>query len=337
MKNLILISAILVIVQLASAYDEKDIQRILKENEEITQLQEYKDDEAMIRMKCDQIDYINSFRKSYKAQPVKFDVLASRVANMHAKMSVDNNYYGHWDINGNTPFLRWGLNGGKDHVTENVFTKWGAMTFKGYTKDQIRKQIEAQYAGKLDKIMREGVDGFMAEGPGGGHHDALVDGHHNFVGIGLATTNVVETGKAEYRILYCEEYLDRYIEFDELNIVVAPNEKTTITGTIIPKDWGLYAIFVYYHPFPDPMTPDEIKSRHSYPDYTDKKHEMLWPWDLTFDQSKQTFSYTFSAKKKGYYYVQLFIKEDISSIPYTSGDANTKGLCNASGLIITVK
>lgn len=320
------------------AYDESDIQRILIENDRLTLLEEYKDNEEMIRLKCEHIDYINSFRKKYRVQPVKMDVLASRVANMHAQRSVEGNYFGHWDLDGNTPFLRYGLSGGKDHVSENVYFKSGSMTYeKGYPRSKVVQMIESKYKGKLDAIMREGVDGFMSEGPGGGHHDTLVNEYHNYVGIGIAAIAEYGDTKSEFRVVYCEEYLDRYIEFDEFSLVVAPNEKVEISGTIIPKDWGLYAVLVYYHPFPKKMTPAQIKSRHSYPDYTDVKHDDKWPWELVFDTEKQTFSYDFSASKKGYYYVQLYIKEDISSIPYHGGSASTQGLGNASGIIITVK
>lgn len=320
------------------AYDESDIQRILIENDRLTLLEEYKDSEEMIRLKCEHIDYINSFRKKYRVQPVKMDVLASRVANMHAQRSVEGNYFGHWDLEGNTPFLRYGLNGGKDHVSENVFAKFGGLTYtKNYPRDKVIQMTEGSYKGKFDVIMREGVDGFMAEGPGGGHHDTLVHEYHNYVGIGIAAIAEYGDTKSEFRVVYCEEYLDRYIEFDDFAVSAATDEKVAITGTIIPKDWGLYAVLVYYHPFPKKMTPDQIKSRHSYPDYTDVKHDDKWPWELVFDAKNQTFSYEFSASKKGYYYIQLFLKEDISSIPYNGGSASTQGLCNASGIIITVK
>ncbi len=320
------------------AYDDADIRRILRENETVTLLEEYKDDEEMIRLKCEHIDYINSFRTKYRVQPVKFDVLASRIANMHAKRSVDNDYYGHWDLDGNTPFLRYGLNGGKDHVSENVFTKFGGLTYtKGYPRNKIIQTIEAQYKGKINAIMREGVDEFIAEGPGGGHHDTLVNEFHNYVGIGFAVATEYGETKSNYRIVYCEEYLDRYIDFNPFTQTVARGESATISGKILPNDWGLYAIIIYYHPFPHAMTPDDIKSRHSYPDYTDEKYTTLWPWDISFDKEQQTFSYDFVAKKKGYYYVQLFLKEGIDSIPYNGGSASTQGLCSASGIIITVK
>ena len=315
----------------ARAFDQSYLTELVRQNGQIETMEPFKDSDLMLLVKLRQVDSINEYRIKNGVPEVKLDILASRVANMQAYNAAMNNYHGHRDMNGYKPYLRYGLNGGKDHVAENAFTSSGSGYAAGNSPCSMTDED------KILAAMKEGLDGFMAEGPGGGHHDNIIAKAHNYVGLGFYC---VQTPDSEYQIRYYEEFLDRYITFDEFKQNLKPNETVNISGKVIPEDTGAYAVTVYYEPFPAEMTPAQINALGSYEDYTSEIALQIWPWEMKFDKKERRFSFDFKAAKKGFYYVQVIIKAGINSIPYKltgSVSASTEGLPIATGLIIQVR
>jgi len=54
----------------------------------------YKDSDEMLRLKLQQLDYINAGRAKYNASPVQLDILASRVANKMCREAAEGDFTG---------------------------------------------------------------------------------------------------------------------------------------------------------------------------------------------------------------------------------------------------
>jgi uncharacterized protein YkwD len=90
---------------------------------------EFKDNDENLNLKIAQLAIINKSRKKNNAEPVKLDILASRVANMMSREAADNKYIGHWNMAGEEPYLRYAFAGGYDHVSENAYGEWSSGNF----------------------------------------------------------------------------------------------------------------------------------------------------------------------------------------------------------------
>ncbi len=315
---------VLIILCLPSWPQESNIDSYIKPNDGLKTLEEFKDTPEMISAKLKEVENINRYRSEHNKKLVSLDILASRVANMQCYNAAVNGYIGHWDLNGYKPYIRYSLAGGKDHVMENAFGENGYGIETPGMDD----------AGQALNYMKKGLEEFMSEGPGGGHYENVINGYHNYVGIGYYSTNINGTTQ----IRYYEEFIDRYIEWDDFPLTAAAGETAVISGRVLARDAGVYAIIVYYENFPGKMTPSEISSRTSYPDFTDSEYKQIWPWDINFDKETQRFKVKINFKKPGFYYIQVFLKKGIASIPYNrQASVTTRGLANASGVVMQVR
>jgi hypothetical protein len=311
----------------AAAYDEATVKQLLTRNNELKTLEEYKDSERMIRLKLRQVDNINGTRRPYGVPDVKLDLLSSRVENKQAREAAKNGYVGHMNMDGYKPYMRYGLAGGTDHISENAFGTGGYGPDSGSEKDCLANDAQILAA------MKYGLDSFMGEGPGGGHHDNVVAESHNYVGLGFHC-------KDKYNARYYEGYIDRYIAFDDFKRDLQVEESIVISGRVIPEDTGAYSVIVTYERFPSKMTPGMIQAASSYNDYSSETYLSLWPWKIKFNKEDRSFSFEFSGKKTGLYYVQIYIKKGIAGIPYNprgGASVSTEGLPCASGIVLSVK
>ncbi len=302
---------------------EDDPSYYIKMNDEITVLEDFKDSPEMIMTKLKEVDNINKYRSALNKKIVKLDILASRVANMQCYNAAVNGYSGHFDLSGYKPYIRYSLAGGKDHVMENASSEWST----GIAREGMDDMAQALV------FMKKGLDEFMSEGPGGGHYENDINGYHNYVGLGYFCTNIGDS----FQVRYYEEFIDRYIKWDDFPLTAPAGGSVTVSGKVTAKDAGVYAVIVYYEKFPEKMTPAEISSRSSYNDYTSTEYLQIWPWNIDFNKETQEFKINLKLGRAGFYYVQVFLKKGISSIPYGGqGSASTVGLANASGVIIRV-
>jgi hypothetical protein len=282
-------------------------------NDQETRYNEYKDSDEMLAVKLLELLYINKSRERYNVPPVKLDILASRVANRMSQEACEENFMGHWNTRGEKPYHRYAFAGGVDHVMENASAQWSSANFQN------------SYSTYSD-FMEEAHDQFMAErAPYDGHKQNCIAPDHNYVGIGCYLLG------NQFR--YYEEFIDRYIEFIEVQHSASVNEDINLSVKPVNRDDYIFAVIVYYEDFPSPLTPSQINNKGSYPDYTSSNVASIWPWELDYNSRTGEYNIPLKFRNRGLYYVQIYLSED----EYTGGYASTEGKIQGSGLVIKIE
>lgn len=308
---MILLCSYISVVSLFSFSDE-EYREYLRLNDEEQRLEEYKDSPEIIKIKLQQLDYINASRKKYGARPVELDILASRVANRMCREAAEQEFTGHWNTRGEKPYHRYAFAGGLDHVIENASAIWSSANLPAGPEDKLR-------------MMKQSHDRFMAEvAPYDGHKQAVIDKNHNYVGLGCWVSG------GQFR--YYEEYLDRYLQFDPLKTVLKVNEESRITVKPLKKGHYVYAALCYYEAPLKPESPSVISKRGGYSDYSNTRVFTLWPWDLKVDAKSGKTTIPVKFDKEGLYYIIIYV----SNTKYTSGRVTTAGKIPGSGIVIEV-
>jgi uncharacterized protein YkwD len=287
--------------------------RIYKElNDRETRLPEYKDSDAALRAKLLQVDLINSSRKRYNAGTVKLDILASRVSNKMCREAAENGYLSHWNMAGEKPYHRYAFAGGLDHVSENAYMSGTS----GVYENTVESAAE---------LMAAGHKSFMSErAPYDGHLKNVIEKDHNFVGLGYAIAG------GEFR--YYEEYVNRYLEFENIPAELRIGETGTIT---IKTDGNVFPVYILaYRDLPlRKMSVDQLNQKGAYGDFTDELSLQIPAWDLSKYKDGNSYKIPVSFTKQGLYYVNIYIDNK----PYTgSMSLTTEGKTVASGIVIRV-
>jgi uncharacterized protein YkwD len=289
-----------------------DLQTYQKLNENEKKLIEFKDNDESLKLKIAQLDIINKSRRKNNASPVRLDILASRVANKMAREAAENEYLGHWNMAGEEPYLRYAFSGGYDHVSENAYGEWSSDNYN-------------QSVSLISSLMKTGHGKFMAErAPSDGHKKNIIDKYHNFVGIGFYLT-----GK-QFR--YYEEFIDRYLEFENIPAGVKAGEPCKITVKTNGQSY-LYYIIIYRENWPQPISPAQISKKGSYRDFTNEEYKDIVAWDLSSYRNGTMYEIPLSFSKEGLYYIQIFSDKKEITKP---ASLNTKGKTPESGIVIKV-
>ena len=300
--------------------DDMEFQRLAKENDLLTALGEYKDSDAVLRIKLANLGAINASRRKEGLGPLKLDLLASRVGNKHAVDMVALDFMGHWSSNGRKPYHRYSLAGGRDHISENVYGSW--MTGGTFMNT----------AENLEKMMLEGHNAFMAEvPPADGHRKTILTPHHTHVGIGVMLK--------DNQFRYCQEFIDRYLELEPVQTQIRSGSTITLKGKTLSKRYGPYVMLVYYEPIPQPLS-NPKRQPHQYGDFTDTLFARVSPWEIDYNPKDGSFELALQLKssRPGYYYSILYVKEDPSTIPYDKPSSwNTEGSIPAAGIVLVVQ
>lgn len=281
-------------------------------NESEQRLTEFKDDDEALRLKLEQLTVINNSRRKHNAQPVKLDILASRVANKMSREAALNGFLGHWNLAGQEPYLRYAFAGGYDHVSENAYGEWSS---DNYT---ISPQA-------ISTMMKSGHGKFMSERPpNDGHRENIIEKAHNYVGIGYHLS-----GK-QFR--YYEEFIDRYLEFENIPSAANTGEPLNITVKTNGHSF-LYYMIVYREKFPEPLSAAEINRKGSYRDYTNDIYKEIVAWDLSHFRKGNTYNIPITFLKEGLYYIHIYSDKKEITKP---SSLNTKGKTPESGIVIKV-
>ncbi len=281
-------------------------------NNSESRLLEYKDDKSALLLKLNQLAHINASRKKHRQPEVELDILASRVANKIATDAAMNNFMGHFNLLGESPYYRYALGGGMDHVTENA----SALS----STEPLPSGPE-----HITDYMQQAHNAFMAErAPNDGHKQNCIHPHHNYIGIGYYLY------KNQFR--YYEEFLDRYLVFGEFKTLVAANTKVSIPVKPV-EGKHLHMVLAYYQKFPSPMSADAITRQMQYDDFTNDLAHKILPWELPTPDAQGFTQLEFTFQKKGLYYIQIYLDDK----PFTKGTASTKNKVQASGVVIEVR
>jgi hypothetical protein len=290
-----------------------DFENYRKLNDSEQRLIDFKDNDESLKLKIIQLDIINKSRKRSNAQPVKLDILASRIANRMCTEAAENEYIGHWNLAGEEPYLRYAFAGGYDHVTENAYGEWSSDNY-------------SVSSSTISSMMNTGHAKFMAErAPNDGHKKNITNKSHNFAGIGFYLS-----GK-QFR--YYEEFIDRYLEFEDIPTEVKVDEKCSITIKTNGLSY-LYYIIIYRENWPQPLTPQQIIRRGSYLDYTNEEYKDIVAWDLSMYRNGTIYKIPLSFSKEGLYYIHIFSDKKEITKP---ASLNTKGKTPESGIVIKVR
>lgn len=291
---------------------ESEINKYETLNANESRLLDYKDDKSALLLKLNQLAHINASRKKYRQPEVQLDILASRVANKIARDAVKGNFMGHFNLLGQSPYYRYALAGGTDHVTENASSLSSTEPLPSAPEH-------------ISGYMQQAHNAFMAErAPNDGHKQNCIHPHHNYIGIGFYLH------KNQFR--YYEEFLDRYLVFGDFKTSVKPNTKVIIP--VKPEDKKhLHMVLAYYQTTPSPMSADAITRQMKYDDFTDDLAHKILPWELPTTEANEFTQLEFTFQKKGLYYIQIYLDDK----PFTKGTASTKNKVQASGVVIEVK
>lgn len=284
---------------------------MLRLNNAETRLNAYKDSPEVLAVKLRQLKAINQSRRAHGISPVLLDILACRVANQLVLESVRHKFMGHYNARGEPPYLRFALAGGTDHVEENV----ASIETTGLIPQHIDSTLRY-----LTLMHGE----FMAEkAPHDSHRKNCLNPFHTHVGLGWA--------KGTHQMVYCENFIDRYLLFEPFDSVAKVDAEFSIRFKPIAAKQKPYFVRIYFLPKPKPLTPAQINSRESYPDFTNEEVLNLGPWELNTPNDNGYTLLKFTPSKKGYYYLQIFL----SPKAHVKGtQATTKGKVQASGVVV---
>ena len=290
-----------------------DFDNYRKLNESETRLIEFKDNEEVLKIKLEQLSIINTSRAKFKAGAVGLDILASRVANKMSREAAENGYLGHWNLAGEKPYLRYAFAGGYDHVSENAFGEWSSVNY-------------AASSPIISAMMKKAHGSFMSErAPYDGHKKNAIEKSHNYVGIGFCLS-----GK-QFR--YYEEFIDRYLEFERIPGQVRIDEPFNITVKTDGNNF-LYYLVIYREDYPRPLSPEEIKKKGSYEDFTNEEYRNILAWDLSRYRNGTVYKIPMSFSREGLYYIQIFTDKKELTRP---SSLNTEGKTPESGIVIKAK
>ncbi len=297
----------------AAAYTDADLRLAVAENEKEGRLAEFRDNETTLKLKLEVLDLINENRARHGMSALKLDILASRVASKTASEASKGDYYGHWNLRGEKPYHRYAFAGGMDHVMENASMIQGGGPM---TKD---------YRQVLSFIKRTHMMMYNETPPNDGHRRNILLPSHTHVGLGFSMI--------ENRFRYYELFIDRYLDFDAVPAAVKAGEKATVSGTVTVPGYGVFFATVYYEPFPEPMTPSQIRGMGGYPDFTNARAANLPYWQIDYDDASRKFSFNFPTARPGLYYVHIYIKKGHTGKEPPSS-VSTAGLSPVSGIVI---
>ena len=285
---------------------------VLLNNKE-SRLSGYKDDEEALKLKINQLEVINKSRRKFKAEPVKLDIFASRVANKMCLEAAENKYVGHWNLKGEKPYHRYAFAGGHDHVSENAYGAWTTATYENSPAT-------------ISEMMKEGHNSFMSEkAPADGHKQTIITKGHNYVGIGFHLTG------NQFR--YYEEFIDRYFEFGEIPAKLKPDEQGILSFRTDGKNFP-YFLIIYREDFPKPLTVNQLERKGSYSDFTSEEYLTMPAWDIAKFKRGSEYNVPVKFKREGLYYIHIYAFKDEITKP---GKLDTNGKTSGSGIVIKVE
>lgn len=203
------------------------------------------------------VERINQDRAQAGLGPVELDELASQVATAHCQEMLEGGYFSHWNRQGLKPYHRYSLAGGNHYNAENLY--------EYETTGNLDTSLEG-----IAKILLFGHQGFMDEGPEGGHRKNILDPFHTHVGIGFAFSN--------NSLRMAQEFLNKYVSLEEPPSKADLGEEVSILGKTL-SDSELLSVTVFYEALPEQMSVEELSETAAYslPDLREDLFPLLPP------------------------------------------------------------
>ena len=186
---------------------------------------------------------INAERQKAGVPPVAMG--RNVAAQLHAEVSLDNCFSGHWGVDGLKPYMRYSLAGGYQANSENASgTDYCIQVSDGY---RALDDIEAE--------IRKMMDGWM-NSPG--HRRNILDKWHRKVNIGLAWDRYNITGYQHFEGGYVE--FARLPEIRDRNLILSGRA----TGGLSFSHKDQLGLQIYFDPPPGSLTLGQIARTYCY-------------------------------------------------------------------------
>jgi hypothetical protein len=187
-------------------------------------------------------DRINRDRAQAGVDPVAYEPRGALVGDLFCLDAALAQAWGHWDLHGRAPYLRWALAGGLDFHAQN------AAMFS-VTPGPIDRPLAELLLRAHDAMMAE-------EPPNDGHRRTVLDPRHTHVGIGMAVVG------GEFRM--SEEFTS--VAFEWIEVPPGPLRAGAWAGFRgRPRaGWDVGLVEVRHEPPPRPLTLAALRERASY-------------------------------------------------------------------------
>jgi hypothetical protein len=242
------------------------------------------------------LDRINRDRAAHGVPPVRYEPRASLAGDLFCLDAALTGSWGHWDVQGRAPYLRWALAGGVDFHAENAASY-------SVSDGHIRRPVA--------DILLEVHDRMMAEQPPlDGHRRTFLDPGHTHVGIGVAMVG------GEFRMT--EEFTRAVFEWIEIpDRPLRAGQRARVAGRP-PAGWEVGLVEVRHEPPPRPLTLAELKERGGYaypPVWRTLRPRPAWgaarlgsdPPGFQADRDRVTVTFPLAAGP-GHYYVLCYLR-----------------------------
>ena len=206
---------------------------------------------------------INADRNGSGAAPVTLSAVLS--GQQHADSLAYHGTFGHWDVQGYKPYMRYTLLGGQGSVEENAYLNYctyspvetGSVFPVGCNIRTIENGIANAEAGLMDRD---------AACCNNGHRDNILDPFHDSVSIGIAYNSTTDA------LYLVQDFENSYITSESLQlsgsaVALQGSTQQDLTGWTGATSGAL--IVVYYDPPPVPIADDELTISQSCLQYNE--------------------------------------------------------------------
>lgn len=171
------------------------------------------------------LSLINTDRQANGLQSVTLSSINS--GQVHAEEMLKNGYFSHWDMNGQKPYMRYTLAGGKGSVSENC--AWKRTTADNLEINSLNNFIKSALSDLEYSMMYDDASSNW------GHKDNILNPLHNKVSIGISYDN--------HNVYLVQDFENDYISWSQLNV---NNNQVTMQGTIQRQQSNIQQIAVFY-------------------------------------------------------------------------------------------
>jgi len=177
-------------------------------------------------------------------------------AQHHAEDMLENDYGGHWWINGMKPYMVYSVSGGTSYVAEN--SSWSGWTLEQWREKNCDSFLVRCYVPSAREAIEELQWAMMYDDAHAdwGHRDNILDESHRAVNIGIAANN--------RRVTFIQHFEGGDVEAIEPPTVSRDGRFSLRVAKILDGLAIGRVASIYYDPLPKPMTPAQIDALDSY-------------------------------------------------------------------------
>lgn len=260
------------------------------------------------------LERINRDRRAHGAPPVALEPRAALVGDLFCLDGALSGAWGHWDLAGRAPYVRWGLAGGADFHAQNAV----ALSVS---------------TGRLDapvaELLLQAHESMMEEvPPEDGHRRTILDPRWTHVGIGAGTAG------GQFRM--SQEFTR--VAFDWMEVPAEPvraGESVWFAGRPLPG-WRVGLVEIRFEPPPRPLSRAQAVERGSY-GYPDQVLALRPPRPGPFGSAPErsevrvrrdgAIAFPFRLERgPGYYFVLCYLY---------SGDGEGESMTPATAAMVT--